>query len=81
MPFINLWYYNDLLNEWKLKTTTDRIQTKDEEKYFKVVSNGNKNFYHSANDYFEHNKPITEKKNVGNTSNITDLNGNIIHMN
>ena len=30
MPFINVWYYNDLLSEWKLQTTTDRIQTKDE---------------------------------------------------
>ena len=78
MPFINLWYYNDLLSEWKLQTTIDRIQTKDEEKYFKVISNGNKNFYHSSNDYFQHNKPIGEKKKP---CDITDLNGNIIHMN
>ena len=43
---INVWYYNDLLSEWILKGTTDYQETKDEYKYFRVLSCGRKNFYY-----------------------------------
>ena len=51
---INVWYYNDLTSEWFLKGTDDSQETKDEYKYFKVLSNGKKMFYNSAVDYFRH---------------------------
>jgi len=70
---INVWYYNDLLSEWILKGTTDYQETKDEYKYFRVLSCGRKNFYASAKDYFEHNK-----NNIEPT--YTNVKGEIIFM-
>ena len=53
---------NDLqkLSEWILKGTTDYQETKDEYKYFRVLSGGRKYFYASPEDYFEHNKNHVE---------------------
>ena len=53
---ISVWYYNDLMSEWVLKGTNHYQETKDEYKYFRVMSNCRKHFYSSANDYFIHNK-------------------------
>ena len=79
---INVWYYNDLLSEWILKGTTDYQETKDEYKYFRVLSWGRKYFYASPEDYFEHNKNhidpiyINEDKSVE----YTNVKGEIVYM-
>jgi hypothetical protein len=79
---INVWYYNDLLSEWILKGTQDYQETKDEYKYFRVMSSGMKLFYASAEDYFEHNKkkisPITEHGNY-NVIQFTNLKDEVIY--
>jgi len=79
---INVWYYNDLLSEWILKGTTDYQETKDEYKYFRVLSGGRKYFYASPEDYFEHNK-----NNIGpmyvnedNSVEYTNVKGEIIYI-
>ena len=79
---INVWYYNDLLSEWILKGTADYQETKDEYKYFRVLSGGRKYFYVSSEDYFEHNKNHVEPMhvNVDNTVEYTNLKGEIIYM-
>ena len=79
---INVWYYNDLLSEWILKGTTDYQETKDEYKYFRVLSGGRKYFYASPEDYFEHNKNQIEPMyiNVDNSVEYTDVNGEIIYI-
>ena len=81
---INVWYYNDLLSEWILKGTPDYQETKDEYKYFRVMSSGMKLFYASAQDYFEHNKekisPIADKDN-NNIIEFTNLKGDVIYNN
>ena len=50
---INVWYYNDLVDEWILKNTPHFKETKDEYNYFRVMSEGKKEFYSCANDYVE----------------------------
>lgn len=79
---INFWYFNDLLSEWILKGTTDYQETKDEYKYFRVISDGRKYFYASAEDYFRHNKDKISSmyKNTDNNMEFTDLKGKIIHV-
>jgi hypothetical protein len=79
---INFWYFNDLLSEWILKGTTDYQETKDEYKYFRVISDGRKYFYASAEDYFRHNKDKISSmyKNIDNNMEFTDLRGKIIHI-
>ena len=73
---INVWYYNDLLSQWMLKSTSDFQESKDELKYFRVLSQGKKHFYHCAEDYFNHNNvsPIHD----GNE--FTNLSGDIIYF-
>ena len=53
---INVWYYNELSNNWVTKSTPHYQETKDELDYFRVLSNGNKSFYNSAQDYIKHNE-------------------------
>ena len=79
---INVWYYNDLLSEWILKGTTDYQETKDEYKYFRVLSGGRKYFYASPDDYFEHNKNQIESMNINedNTVEYTNVMGEIVYM-
>lgn len=79
---INVWYYNDLLSEWILKGTTDYQETKDEYKYFRVLSGGRKYFYASPEDYFEHNKNQIEQMyiNVDNSIEYTNVKGEIVFM-
>lgn len=81
MITINVWYYNDLLKEWILKATTDYQETKDEYKYFRVISDGKKYFYASAKDYFEHNKDKILPINYDNDNifKYTNLKGEIIY--
>tara|TARA_E500000178_G_scaffold313376_1_gene330720 strand:- start:136 stop:369 length:234 start_codon:yes stop_codon:yes gene_type:complete len=71
---LNVWYYNDLLNDWILKLTNDFVETKDEYKYFRVISNGKKYFYSSSKDYFLHNKDY-----ILFDDNIYDVNNNLIY--
>ncbi len=71
---INVWYYNELLNTWMLKNTSDFVETKDEYKYFKVISNGNKYFYSSSKDYIMHNKNY-----ILLNENLYDVNDNLIY--
>ena len=52
---IYVWYNNSVLNEWQLKITNDHQETKNEYKYFRVISEGKKYFYSSVNDYIKHN--------------------------
>ena len=79
---INVWYYNDLLSEWILKSTTDYQETKDEYKYFCVLSDGRKYFYTSPEDYFNHNKNNIEPMyiNKDNSVEYTNVNGEIIYI-
>ena len=53
---INIWYYNELSNNWVTKSTSHYQETKDELDYFRVLSNGRKYFYSSAQDYIKHNE-------------------------
>ena len=53
---INVWYYNELSNNWVTKSTPHYQETKDELDYFRVLSNGRKYFYNSAQDYIKHNE-------------------------
>lgn len=53
---INVWYYNELSNNWVTKSTPHYQETKDELDYFRVLSNGRKYFYSSAQDYIKHNE-------------------------
>ena len=68
---INILYYNDLISEWILKSTSDYQETKDEYKYFRVLSCGKKYFYASAEDYFKFN-------NIELTDKLTNVKGEII---
>jgi hypothetical protein len=79
---INVWYYNDLLSEWILKGTTDYQETKDEYKYFRVLSGGKKTFYSSPEDYFEHNKNHIKPMyiNEENLIEYTNVKGEIIYI-
>jgi len=79
---INVLYYNDLLSEWILKSTSDYQETKDEYKYFRVLSGGRKYFYASPEDYFEHNKTHIEPMyiNEDNSIEYTNVNGEIVYM-
>lgn len=56
---ISVWFYNELLSTWSLKTTNHYQETKSEYNYFRVLFNGKKHFYHTAKDYFKHNENIT----------------------
>jgi len=53
---INVWYYNELSNNWITKSTPHYQETKHELDYFRVLSNGHKYFYNSAQDYIKHNE-------------------------
>ena len=79
---INVWYYNDLLSEWILKGTTDYQETKNEYKYFRVLSGGRKYFYASPEDYFKHNKNQIEPTyvNEDNSVEYTNVKGEIVYM-
>lgn len=87
---ISVWYYNDLLSEWILKGTNDYKETKDEYKYFRVMSEGKKYFYNSAEDYYNHNKKYIvfdeceeqgEEQGEVQKSNIviTNVNGEVVY--
>ena len=68
-----VWYFNDLLDEWVLKTTPHFKETKDEYNYFRVMSEGHKEFYSSAKDYVIRHKDTAD---FGNE--LTDVNGNVV---
>ena len=46
--------YNNVLQEWQLKITDDYEGRKDEEKYFRVIREGQKYFYKTVTDYEKH---------------------------
>ncbi len=82
---ISVWYHNELLSSWSLKGTDDYQETKDEYKYFRVFSQGKKNFYYSPRDYFKHteNSLVTTDRDIhGNyykITKITNVKGEIIY--
>ena len=83
MISINVWYYNELLSEWILKSTPHYLETKDEYKYFRVLSNGRKYFYTSVEDYVKHNKNLIYPLNYNdgdNSMKYSNVNGNIIFV-
>lgn len=49
---ITVWEYNNMY--WHQVLTEDYFETKDEYKYFRVIRNGRKEFYKSAEDYKIH---------------------------
>lgn len=53
---INVWNYNEILDEWILQGTSDYKETYNELKYFRVIRDGQKIYYKKSQDYFEHNK-------------------------
>lgn len=73
---INVWYYNDLLSKWTLKSTDDYQETTDELKYFRVLSQGKKHFYYRAEDYINYNNvsPINDENE------FTNVAGDIIYF-
>ena len=74
MSNIIVWYYNNLIDDWKPKLTSDVKQTKYESKYFKVINTlGEKEFYYSFKDYMEHK---SNKINLFND--IYDVNGKLL---
>tara|TARA_B100000886_G_C20173392_1_gene387026 strand:- start:90 stop:323 length:234 start_codon:yes stop_codon:yes gene_type:complete len=74
MAYIIVWYYNNLIDDWKPKLTSDLKQTKDESKYFKVINTlGEKEFYYSFNDYMEY-----KSNNINLLKNIYDVKGNLL---
>ena len=82
---ISVWYYNELLSNWSLKSTNDYQETKDEYKYFRVLSQGKKKFYYNPEDYFKHleNSLVTSDRDIyGNyykITEITNIKGDIIY--
>lgn len=82
---ISVWYHNELLSAWFLKGTNDYQESKDEYKYFRVFSQGKKNFYYNSKDYFKHveNSLITSEKdiygNINKITEITNVKGDVIH--
>ena len=46
--------YNNVLQDWELKITDDYEGRKDEEKYFRVLREGQKYFYESVKEYENH---------------------------
>ena len=56
MPIILVWYYNNLLEEWRQKTTNELVGSLNEQKYFKAIVDGIKQYYNSSNDYLNHRK-------------------------
>ena len=75
MEKIKVWYFNSLNNEWFKKTTDHYKETKDEYNYFRVMSQFEKQFYSSFEDYYEHNSDYI------NQEQITDVNGKILFQN
>lgn len=82
---ISVWYYNELLSSWLLKGTNDYQETNDEYKYFRVFSQGKKNFYNSSKDYFKHTEQslvMNDKdinRNYHKITEITNIKGEIIY--
>ena len=73
MDKIRVWHFNSLNNEWFKKTTEHYKETKDENNYFRLISNCEKHFYSSFEDFYQHNLDYI------NQELITDVNGNILH--
>ena len=73
---INVWYYNDPLSKWMLKSTIDHQETYDEFKYFRVLSLGKKCFYYTSEDYFNHN----DVSPINYDNEFTNTNGDVIYL-
>lgn len=52
MISIKVWEFGN--GCWRQVFTPDHVETKDEYKYFRVLSNGHKEFYKSVQDYKIH---------------------------
>ena len=71
MTNIIVWYYNNLIDDWKPKLTNDFKSTNDENKYFKVINiMGVKDFYYSFDDYMNH-----KSNNINFFHDIYDIKG------
>lgn len=53
MISIKVWEFGN--GYWRQVFTPDHVETKDEYKYFRVMRDGHKEFYKSAQDYKIHN--------------------------
>lgn len=73
MKYINVWFYNNDTQEWIQKKTNHIIETKDEHNYFRCISNSEKHFYSSFEDYLKHNEQIL---NLNDNKDIYDINNN-----
>jgi hypothetical protein len=73
---ISVLYYNDLLSTWITAITNDYQETKDEYKYFRVLSNGKKTFYKTPEDYFYYNNVTL----IGDSKEFTTVNNEIIYL-
>lgn len=49
---VKVWEFSN--GYWRQVFTPDHVETKDEYKYFRVMKNGNKEFYKSPDDYKIH---------------------------
>ena len=61
MAHIHVWEFKPILNMWDKTMTDDLFETKDEEKYFRVLRQDTrydkemkKNFYYTLDDYIKH---------------------------
>ena len=66
MKKIIVWEYDMMSNYWKKNITDDNLESYDEEKYFRVIRNNNKEFYYSKEDYCNHLDLEIEKLSVIN---------------
>ena len=64
MNSIKVWEFNN--GYWRQVFTSDQLGTKDEHQYFRVIRNGYKEFYKSAEDYKIH-QSIKKIVTVNNT--------------
>jgi hypothetical protein len=60
MTYIYLWEYNNVFDSWSMRKTSDVLESKDEEKYFRVLRNTDKtrglekHFYNDQFEYINH---------------------------
>lgn len=53
MVHLQVWCLSEFTG-WSKFYTDDYVETKDEEKYFRVIRDGNKEFYYNSLDYLVH---------------------------
>lgn len=74
MVHLQTWFFSEFTG-WRKIYTDDFLETKDEEKYFRVMRNGTKEFYYNSMDYLKH---IDNLEGLNEGDIIRDKMGNFI---